>query len=114
MKINAGESMEVCYGYCAEIKERLEKMERNSIQLKIEGKTEDIVGNSRFGGAPDVPDDFIWPVFETDTFDDKNIKPRPLSFLAQFNCQELAAYDSEGLLPRIGILSFFYEVNSQR
>lgn len=97
-----------------EIKEILRKMERNSIRLKIEGEPEEAVGSSHFGGAPDVPDNFIWPVFETDTFDDETVKPRPLSFIAQFNCQELAAYDTEGLLPKTGVLSFFYETYSQR
>lgn len=98
----------------AEIKNKLEKMERYSIQLKIEGEMTDAVGSSHFGGVPDVPDNFVWPIFETDTYDDKTIKPRPLSFIAQFNCQELAAYDRDGLLPQTGLLSFFYETNSQR
>lgn len=61
-----------------------------------------------------MPKNFVWPVFETDTFEDKTIKPRPLSFLAQFNCEELSAYDREGLLPKTGMLSFFYEADSQR
>ncbi|MFR4972106.1 MAG: DUF1963 domain-containing protein [Butyricicoccus pullicaecorum] len=39
---------------------------------------------------------------------------RPLSFLAQFDCGALAAMDPEGLLPRTGILSFFYEMESAR
>lgn len=97
-----------------EIKKRLEKMERNSIQVKIKGEAADTVGSSRFGGMPDVPKDFAWPVFETATFDDEMVKPRPLSFLAQFNCGELAPYDSEGLLPKTGMMSFFYEVNAQK
>lgn len=97
-----------------EIKEKLEKMERSSIRLKIEGEAEEAVGSSRFGGAPDVPEDFVWPVFETDTFDDKTVKPRPLSFLAQFRCEELAPYDSGELLPKTGVLSFFYEIDSQK
>lgn len=97
-----------------EIKEKLQKMERNSIRLKIEGKADETVGSSHFGGVPDVPAGFIWPVFETDTFDDETVKPRPLSFIAQFNCHELAAYDTEGLLPKTGVLSFFYETDSQR
>ena len=71
-------------------------------------------GSSKFGGRPDVPAGFVWPVFETKTFDDDTVKPRPLAFLAQFDCARLAELDPEGLLPRTGLLSFFYELGSQR
>lgn len=69
---------------------------------------------SKFGGRPDVPAGFQWPVFETDTYDDESVKPRPLAFLAQFDCAQLASLDKEGLLPKAGLLSFFYELGSQR
>lgn len=72
------------------------------------------VGASKFGGRPDVPADFIWPVFETDTREDDQVKKRPLAFLAQFDCAQLAPLDPEGLLPKEGLLSFFYELESQR
>lgn len=72
------------------------------------------VGASKFGGRPDVPADFIWPVFETDTREDDQVKERPLAFLAQFDCAQLAPLDPEGLLPKEGELSFFYELESQR
>ena len=72
------------------------------------------VGASKFGGRPDVPADFIWPVFETDTRENDQVKERPLAFLAQFDCAQLAPLDPEGLLPKEGVLSFFYELESQR
>lgn len=71
-------------------------------------------GSSKFGGRPDVPAGFVWPVFETKTLDDDTVKPRPLAFLAQFDCARLSELDPEGLLPRTGLLSFFYELGSQR
>ena len=71
-------------------------------------------GASKFGGRPDVPAGFAWPYFETDTYDDETVKPRPLAFLAQFDCAALAPLDSEDLLPQSGVLSFFYELDSQR
>lgn len=89
----------------------LQKMSRNGLRLDISGKNGAAAG--RFGGLPDVPADFVWPVFETDTFDDPEKKPRPLSFLAQFDCAVLAPLDTEGLLPAEGVLSFFYELGSQ-
>ena len=89
-------------------------MARNSIRLTIGGQPDTGVGAGRFGGVPDVPADFTWPVFETATYDDDDVKPRPLAFLAQVCCAALAPYDTDGLLPKTGVLSFFYELGSQR
>ena len=86
-------------------------MSRNTIKLSIPGENCPEVG--RFGGLPDVPPGFVWPYFETDTYEDKEVKPHPLSFIAQFDCAALANMDTEGLLPHEGILSFFYEMESQ-
>ena len=55
------------------------------------------VGASKFGGAPDVPADFKWPMWNE----------KPLGFLAQINLEEVAPFDVEGLLPKNGLLSFF-------
>ena len=63
---------------------------------------------------PDLPEGFAWPHFVTDTYLDDEVKPRPLAFLCQFDCAALAALDGDGLLPREGVLSFFYELGSQR
>lgn len=96
----------------AELKEILEGMKRNAVRLVIgEGDGAEV---GRFGGLPDVPEDFAWPSFETDTIFDDTVKLRPLSFLAQFDCAALAALDGDGLLPHEGMLSFFYELGSQR
>ena len=89
-------------------------MKRNSVRLTIGGKADTRTGASRFGGVPDVPAGFVWPVFETATYEDDAVRPRPLAFLAQFDCQALAFCDKDGLLPRTGVLSFFYELGSQR
>ena len=88
---------------------------RNRIETRFVQAGEALpAGSSKFGGRPDVPAGFVWPVFETKTFDDDTVKPRPLAFLAQFDCARLAELDPEGLLPRTGLLSFFYELGSQR
>lgn len=93
-------------------KEKLESLAKNSIELKIDGKEQYKLGATRFGGQPDVPPDFVWPTFEGRGYDDV-VKNRPLTFLAQFNCEELAQYDTEHLLPDHGLLSFFYEIDTQ-
>lgn len=95
-----------------DLKQFLCSMARNAVWLSIAGGDGPEVGH--FGGLPDVPSDFVWPYFETDTFDDDTVKPRPLSFLAQFDCTALAELDRDGLLPREGVLSLFYEMGSQR
>ena len=87
------------------IKEKLESMAKNSIELKMQ------LGATRFGGQPDVPSDFIWPTYMGESYDHV-VKKRPLSFLAQFNCADFAKYDIEHLLPDHGLLSFFYELDS--
>ncbi len=89
----------------------LQGLKRNAIRLSF--GAEDGIPAGRFGGCPDVPADFVWPTFETDTFYDKEVKPRPLSFIAQFDCAALAPMDTEDLLPHKGVLSFFYELGSQ-
>ncbi len=95
-----------------DIKQKLESMYRNSISLEIDESWCYQPCGTRFGGQPDVPPDFIWPTFEGENYDGI-IKSRPLTFIAQFNCEELASYDSEHLLPDHGLLSFFYETDIQ-
>ena len=94
------------------MKEKLESLGRNSIQLKIARKETYKLGATRFGGKPDVPLDFVWPTYEGESYDHV-VKDRPLTFLAQFNCEELAQFDKEHLLPDHGLLSFFYETDTQ-
>ena len=93
------------------IKEKLESMAKNSIELKIQDNEVYQLGTTRFGGQPDVPSDFIWPTYMGESYDHV-VKERPLSFLAQFNCADFAKYDTEHLLPDHGLLSFFYELDS--
>lgn len=69
------------------------------------------VGASKFYGMPDLPADFIWPYYRGTDFEDVT-KNRPLAFLAQFDLCEVARYDHTGLLPKKGVLSFFYETMS--
>lgn len=79
-------------------------------------KTDDAlpVGSSKLGGQPDLPADFLWPEYEGEGYGDNCVKRRPLAFLAQINLKDVANFDREGLLPKTGLLSFFYEVVSMR
>lgn len=87
-------------------------LEKNRVRLHFTDTVP--CGRTHFGGAPEVPEGFSWPRFTTATYDDDRVLSRPLAFLAQFNCREVAPFDREGLLPESGILAFFYELGSQR
>lgn len=94
------------------IKKELIETACNSIQLQISEKTEYKLGGTRFGGMPDVPDGFEWDYFEGKDYLDGPVKSRPLAFLAQFDLEEIAKYDTDNLLPHTGVLSFFYEMET--
>lgn len=59
------------------------------------------VGASKFGGCPDLPAGMEWC-----RRPDNDI---PLSFVAQVNFAEAAPFDTDGKLPRQGMLYFFYD-----
>ena len=95
------------------MKDKIQQLQQNSIVLKIARKEKYKLCGTRFGGKPDVPSNFVWPYFEGKGLDG-TVANRPLAFLAQFNCEDLSKYDTEHILPEHGILSFFYETDSQR
>lgn len=86
----------------ARLQEQLIALLRPAITLTAT-RTEDAqipVGASKFGGAPDVPADFEWPLWNDN----------PLGFLAQINLEEVTAFDVDELLPKSGLLLFFQRV----
>lgn len=95
------------------MKKEIKDMARNAIVLNINGAENRTKGGTRFGGVPDVPSDFKWPRFANKGGGDDEAKPRPLSFLAQFNLEQIAPLDTEHMLPQKGILSFFCGTDSQ-
>ena len=77
-----------------------------SIRLKtqrVADEAEIELGATKFGGAPDVPLEFVWPEWNG----------VPLTFMAQIRLSDIAAYDVEQALPPSGHLYFFYEADSQ-
>jgi uncharacterized protein YwqG len=56
------------------------------------------VGGTRFGGEPDLPAGAAWPRW----------RERPLIFVGQIALAELAGSTVASLLPRAGLLSFWY------
>lgn len=68
--------------------------------------------DSKIGGKPAVPDDFVWPYYAGTVYNEEERKSRPLSFMAQIRLKDLAGLDDTGLLPQSGTLSFFYELET--
>jgi hypothetical protein len=84
--------------------EKLLPLLRPAITLSPEPALKSAIplGASKIGGLPDLPGDVEWP--QTGT--------QPLLFIAQINLAEVAPFDTEGLLPHEGLLSFFSDIGS--
>ena len=61
------------------------------------------LATSRLGGLPDLPPGFAWPE------GGRKGQEGPLPFLLQINLAEASPYDSEHILPKQGMLYFFYD-----
>ncbi len=78
----------------------------NSILLKATRCEQKLpVGSSKLLGNPDVWEGFEWPAAELDG------ELYDLTFMCQINCAELAPFDRDGILPRSGMLYFFYDLD---
>lgn len=81
----------------------LSPLARNAIRIDTQAKNDDdiVVGASKFGGSPDLPDGLSWPLNENGA----------LSFVAQINFTEASKFDIDSLLPKSGMLYLFYDRN---
>lgn len=99
--------------------DKLESMVRNTIRLYLTSCSDDDIpiGQSKIGGRPDLPVNFSW-FTETNSITTKKFFvfgketeqtiTKSLSFIAQINLSEISHFDDENLLPKNGILYFFY------
>jgi uncharacterized protein YwqG len=76
-----------------------------AIKLVTQHTTRPLVGKSHWWGAPDLPADVPYPTVEVT--DGKVTYDEPLTFLCQIRCDELAPFDTDHLLPTVGMLWFF-------
>lgn len=111
LKINTMKGF--CMGFSKKkTKEILHSILKNAIEFTMTESDEALApGASVIGGKPNMPEGFRWPFFEGSDYDG-NVANHPLSFLAQFNLEEIAEYDTENRLPHTGFLSFFYDLRS--
>ncbi len=92
----------------------LQGLVRNEISITIQkSQSGKAVTGSRFGGKPALPVGFEWPRFEAENYEGETAN-RPLSFLCQINLAEIVAFDKDVLLPKKGLLLFFYEQESSK
>lgn len=95
------------------LKKMLSSLSKNQIEIDFLSLSKDLsFCSSKLGGLPACPPDFAWPTYLVTKKGET--KELPLTFLAQFNLKELSEYDTEGLMPKTGVLSFFYELESMK
>ena len=80
-----------------------------AIKLSLKHTERILFCGSKWWGDPDMPEQMEYPTIEVteegETYD------YPLTFVCQINCEDLAAYDPEGLLPHEGMLYFFAAID---
>ena len=75
-----------------------------SIRLITNGKTSSVIGTTKLGGCPDLSQSIEWPK--------SNYGNQHLSFLGQINLKEITNYDESEVLPKVGMLYFFYNLDA--
>ncbi len=84
------------------------------VAQRPKAREEDRVGGCRIGGLPDLPQGVEWPRLSTGVRGAAGPAPSPgtpLSFLLQVNLAEVASADLEQLLPKSGMLYFFFHLD---
>lgn len=73
-----------------------------AIKINIQPTTEDLTGQSHWWGFPDLPEALEWPCSNDGEL---------LTFICQIRLDDIAGYDSAGILPHKGMLWFFAELD---
>ena len=72
-----------------------------AIRLDLVEKNRNLFCESKFWGDPDMPADMEYPM----------LGGRPLTFLCQVDCYDIAPLDTEGILPHEGMFYFFADID---
>lgn len=106
--------------------DKLQPVLRNTIRLyqKATDESNIVIGQTKIGGRPDLPNGINW-VTETNIVETITKKllffktkkeetiTKPLAFIAQINLSETGPFDKESLLPKTGLLYFFYSAEQE-
>ena len=80
-----------------------------AIKLTLKHSERVLFCGSKWWGDPDMPENMQYPTIavteDGETFD------YPLTFVCQINCEDIAAFDKENLLPHEGMLYFFAAID---
>ena len=80
-----------------------------AIRLTLK-KTERILFcGSKWWGDPDMPENMQYPTITA--FEDGETFDYPLTFICQINCEDIAPFDPENILPHEGMLYFFAAID---
>ena len=101
-----------------------EALARPCIRLYLAKEDEGniLVGSSKIGGRPDLPLTVEWPYETERPFNERDLRFKqrpvknellPLSFVAQINLSEVSQLDEENLLPKSGMVYFFYSAEQK-
>lgn len=85
---------------------KMKPLERNAIVIRITDKEIKQFDTCKLGGLPSLPVDFAWPC----NSENENI---PLSFIGQFDLEEITKLDIDKELPNKGMLYFFYDFSAE-
>lgn len=77
-----------------------------AIRINFSESDNDLFGQSKWWGAPDLPEDWEFPEMT-----DEDEEPIPLTFICQIRCADLAKFDTDNLLPHTGMLYFFAAID---
>ncbi len=88
----------VAAGLSAERAASIVAAARPRIDFAVKATRKPVLGETRFGGEPDLPAKHAWPQAGAGV---------PLAFIAQLSLAELSPHDVAGLLPKTGMLYFF-------
>ena len=80
-----------------------------AIKLTLQPTEKILFCGSKWWGDPYMPENMQYPTIEVtedgETFD------YPLTFICQINCDDIAPFDKENLLPHEGMLYFFAAID---
>ena len=76
-----------------------------AIGITLEKSEKVLFCASKWWGDPDMPENMEYPAIEVE--EDGEKYDYPLTFVCQINCEDVAKFDKEGLLPHEGMLYFF-------
>ena len=81
-----------------------------AIKINLSRTDGNLFAASKWWGDPDMPAEMQYPMLTLKEEDGEEYE-YPMTFVCQLNCEELARFDAEHLLPREGMLYFFAAID---